>query len=95
MNHQQRENKAADRAAESNSIIKQMANHGREVNSKWPEIRKALDKEDEASTAPNPQGQATDRLTRSTSRKRSYQQQAEESAKRMRNNLSEEWDGWL
>ena len=93
-----RENKSEDRAAASNSILKQMANHGREVNRKWTEVKRQLDREDAA--AEKAKETATDNTTHQPTtntrkRKGKFEKQAEESAKRMRNNRSEKWEGWL
>ena len=93
-----RENKSEDRAAASNSILKQMANHGREVNRKWTAVKKELDREDAA--AEKAKETATDNTTQppttnTRKRKSKFEKQAEKSAKRMRNNMSDKWEGWL
>ena len=70
----------------------------REVNRNWTVVKKALDRED--ADAEKAMGAATDNTTQppttnTRKRKSKFEKQAEDSAKRMRNNRSEKWEGWL
>ena len=83
--------KPLKRSADPNSIEAQMRKHGVEVRRQWEHVLRKLERE-EANEATARNGRTSDGTTK---RKSKFEKQAEESAKRMRNNRSEKWDGWL
>ena len=83
------------RNIDPNAIEAQMKKHGVEIRRQWETVFRKLERE-EAAAENNNKGDSTGNTnSNSKKRKSKYERTAEASAKRARNNVNKDWEGWL